>query len=459
MASQSSEFGKIKETGDTNSLISGILGSSSSQSLQSTIEGSHTSQATKIHVNNKNEKKSKNSSSADADAGTVTVTGTRPRNRLDKIFTDDDDIKLIRGILKYGKKWKQIWEEFNLTHINRMSLKDRARSKNFRVLLEMARKDPTVLDDPNCVANCANSYNNNSTNNARRNMPTAGVPPPFVPHYPDLQNIGIGNLYPASRRRHTTGNIITASNGNVATACYLSPGNNTSNKRSAYALYHSENTGTAKRNKKSNFTDIAQASSLSPPQSPSKQQSTNNENNNFIDTINHGEMISILTTPLKSRTGNTRKQISTHGNQIFDENNFNGDQPQATSNHIFQPQYTNNASLPGDALHNPIPPIPELFMNASITSTDYLLDDIFSFNGEQQQYGDPLQNRSLSILSTNTVSTLNTNASTSNNTSSNINNSNSNSMNVNNSPRWATANGICEDIKLVYDSFSTYTEV
>ena len=72
----------------------------------------------------------------------------RHRNKLDKIFTDRDDIQLIRGILKHGKKWKLIWDTYDLKHINRMSLKDRARSKAFRILLERARKDESILELP-----------------------------------------------------------------------------------------------------------------------------------------------------------------------------------------------------------------------------------------------------------------------------------------------------------------------
>ena len=71
------------------------------------------------------------------------------RNKLDKIFSIHDDIQLIRGILAHGKKWKLIWEKYNLKHINRMSLKDRARSKAFKILLERAREDIHVLDKPN----------------------------------------------------------------------------------------------------------------------------------------------------------------------------------------------------------------------------------------------------------------------------------------------------------------------
>lgn len=73
------------------------------------------------------------------------------RNKLDKIFSIHDDINLIRGILAHGKKWKLIWEKYNLKHINRMSLKDRARSKAFKVLLERAREDINVLDDHNKI--------------------------------------------------------------------------------------------------------------------------------------------------------------------------------------------------------------------------------------------------------------------------------------------------------------------
>ena len=72
---------------------------------------------------------------------------SHPRNRLDKVFSLEDDIKLVRGILKHGKKWKEIWEEYDLKHINKMSLKDRARSKPFQQLLEHAHCDESILSD------------------------------------------------------------------------------------------------------------------------------------------------------------------------------------------------------------------------------------------------------------------------------------------------------------------------
>ena len=79
------------------------------------------------------------------------ATASHPRNRLDKVFSLEDDIKLVRGILKHGKKWKEIWEEYDLKHINKMSLKDRARSKPFQQLLEHAQCDESILTDVNAL--------------------------------------------------------------------------------------------------------------------------------------------------------------------------------------------------------------------------------------------------------------------------------------------------------------------
>ena len=58
------------------------------------------------------------------------------RQRLDTVFSYQDDIQLAMGILQYGNKWKYIWKEKNLTHIPYSSLKDRARSKTFKELMD-----------------------------------------------------------------------------------------------------------------------------------------------------------------------------------------------------------------------------------------------------------------------------------------------------------------------------------
>jgi len=65
-------------------------------------------------------------------------------------FTRDDDVNLIRGILKYGKSsWKKIWQETpELQHIKHAALKDRGRSRRFQNALKWAFEDPTLLDRP-----------------------------------------------------------------------------------------------------------------------------------------------------------------------------------------------------------------------------------------------------------------------------------------------------------------------
>ena len=65
-------------------------------------------------------------------------------------FTRDDDINLIRGILKHGKSnWKKIWQDTpELQHIKHAALKDRGRSKRFQHALHRASEDPSLLDRP-----------------------------------------------------------------------------------------------------------------------------------------------------------------------------------------------------------------------------------------------------------------------------------------------------------------------
>lgn len=68
---------------------------------------------------------------------------------LTRKFTMNDDILLIRGILRYGKKWKTIRDnEPRLHHILHSALKDRTRSKRFQAKLLKAEADPTILDRP-----------------------------------------------------------------------------------------------------------------------------------------------------------------------------------------------------------------------------------------------------------------------------------------------------------------------
>jgi len=70
-------------------------------------------------------------------------------NALTRKLTMNDDILLIRGILRYGKKWKTIRDnEPRLHHILHSALKDRTRSKRFQAKLLKAEADPTILDRP-----------------------------------------------------------------------------------------------------------------------------------------------------------------------------------------------------------------------------------------------------------------------------------------------------------------------
>ncbi len=74
-------------------------------------------------------------------------------------FTRDDDVNLIRGILKHGKSsWKKIWQETpQLQHIKHAALKDRGRSRRFQNALEQAKRDPSLLDRPFELLGDANS--------------------------------------------------------------------------------------------------------------------------------------------------------------------------------------------------------------------------------------------------------------------------------------------------------------
>ena len=64
-------------------------------------------------------------------------------------FTRNDEILLIRGIITHGKKWKKIWDaDHRLQHIMHSALKDRARSRRFKMLLERAESEPDLLENP-----------------------------------------------------------------------------------------------------------------------------------------------------------------------------------------------------------------------------------------------------------------------------------------------------------------------
>ncbi len=68
-------------------------------------------------------------------------------NALTRKLTMDDDILLIRGILRYGKKWKTIRDnEPRLHHIMHSALKDRTRSKRFQAKLLKAEANPSILN-------------------------------------------------------------------------------------------------------------------------------------------------------------------------------------------------------------------------------------------------------------------------------------------------------------------------
>eukprot|EP00986_Skeletonema_menzelii_P011149 scaffold5669_cov144-Skeletonema_menzelii.AAC.12 len=88
-------------------------------------------------------------------------------------FTRDDDINLIRGILKHGKSsWKKIWQDApELQHIKHAALKDRGRSKRFQNALEKALEDPSLLDRPDELLGDVHSswYEKASGNSSTKN--------------------------------------------------------------------------------------------------------------------------------------------------------------------------------------------------------------------------------------------------------------------------------------------------
>ncbi|KAL7499368.1 hypothetical protein ACHAWT_007383 [Skeletonema menzelii] len=88
-------------------------------------------------------------------------------------FTRDDDINLIRGILKHGKSsWKKIWQDApELQHIKHAALKDRGRSKRFQNALKKALEDPSLLDRPDELLGDVHSswYEKASGNSSTKN--------------------------------------------------------------------------------------------------------------------------------------------------------------------------------------------------------------------------------------------------------------------------------------------------
>mmetsp|Transcript_38990 Transcript_38990/g.70226 ORF Transcript_38990/g.70226 Transcript_38990/m.70226 type:complete len:724 (+) Transcript_38990:79-2250(+) len=66
-------------------------------------------------------------------------------------FSIHDEILLVKGMIKHGKKncWKKIYDEQpGLHHIKHSALKDRARSRRFKEILERAELDPSLLGRP-----------------------------------------------------------------------------------------------------------------------------------------------------------------------------------------------------------------------------------------------------------------------------------------------------------------------
>ncbi|KAL7544563.1 hypothetical protein ACHAWF_007940 [Thalassiosira exigua] len=73
-------------------------------------------------------------------------------------FTRKDELLLVRGIMRYGQKWKQMWDEQpDLQHIKPSCLKDRARSRRFKSILERAQLDSSLLDRPDELCGPADS--------------------------------------------------------------------------------------------------------------------------------------------------------------------------------------------------------------------------------------------------------------------------------------------------------------
>lgn len=67
-------------------------------------------------------------------------------------FTRNDEVRLVRGMLVHGKKWKQIWDaEPLLQHIKHSALKDRARSRRFKDIQARAEEDHSLLEDPEAL--------------------------------------------------------------------------------------------------------------------------------------------------------------------------------------------------------------------------------------------------------------------------------------------------------------------
>jgi hypothetical protein len=61
--------------------------------------------------------------------------------------------------LTHGKQWKKIWDEcLHLQHIVPSALKDRARSKRFKGILDKAIADPKLVDDPEALCGSESQY-------------------------------------------------------------------------------------------------------------------------------------------------------------------------------------------------------------------------------------------------------------------------------------------------------------
>ena len=66
-------------------------------------------------------------------------------------FSIHDEILLVKGMIRHGKTncWKKIYDEQpGLHHIKHSALKDRARSRRFKEILERAELDPSLLGRP-----------------------------------------------------------------------------------------------------------------------------------------------------------------------------------------------------------------------------------------------------------------------------------------------------------------------
>jgi hypothetical protein len=71
---------------------------------------------------------------------------------LSRHFTRADEMNLVRCMIQHGPKWVRIWQaEPRLQHIKHSALKDRARSRRFKAILERAEADKSLLDNPDAL--------------------------------------------------------------------------------------------------------------------------------------------------------------------------------------------------------------------------------------------------------------------------------------------------------------------